>query len=98
MITQQKRKVDGWTIEKMTFPKGYQPRAVKWRFKAEEDLYQVEVNTKVPEGVNPNRYLEQVEDAVLSDDGTLTGWKTMSRQAYDWDRYDAEAQDPHLTF
>lgn len=94
MITQQKRKVDGWTIEKMTFPKGYQPRSVRWRSQPEHDRYQVEVVSKIPENVNKYLFLQEIDDAVVNEDGTVTGWKTMSKSAYDWDRHDAGAEAP----
>lgn len=93
MITELKRKQNGWTIEKMTFPKGYKPKTSTWRNK--DGQYQVQVNKQVPEDSDPlglpvYAMLEEAEVKTTAKGTFVVGWYPLGKNNYDYDRADAE--------
>lgn len=93
MITELKRKQNGWTIEKMTFPKGYTPKNVTWRHKDGE--YHVQITREVPEGEKPESVhgydtFYDVEVKTTAKGTFVVGWYSLGKNYYLYDKADAE--------
>lgn len=92
MIKELKNKRNGWTVHKMTFPPGYNPRSTTWRMR--EGEYQVLVERIVDENfkLEENALLRGLRDVEIKDTAKgrkLTGWMQLSKSYYDYDASDA---------
>lgn len=85
MIEKLKTTRGGWTYEKITFPKGYTPSSVKWRYK--DGLFQTYIERRLRDDEDLSKFFEVEEAEIKTIRGhrVLTGWVLMEKSAYLYD-------------